>query len=336
MIGTKDTILIIDDEDGIRYVLMHKLTELGYKCLEAENATRAFEILNQTEVGLVLLDMRMPGRSGMDILPEIKTRFPQISVIMATAVSEVNIVIDCMKQGAYDYLTKPFNLTEVGMSVNRALEKRQLEIALKDYHDHLQKKVDEQAKLIRHSFLNAITALAFALDAKDSYTNGHSVRVAELSVQLAKSLDLPQEQIEKIRIAGLVHDIGKIGVPETVLNKPNRLTDDEFKKVQAHCIIGERILQPVVDDIEILSIVRHHHERFDGKGYPDGLSGNQITIGARIMALTDSYDAMTSDRPYRKAQSISSAIDEIQRNCGLQFDSIVAQAFINLAITVSI
>lgn len=330
MIGTKDTILIIDDEDGIRYVLIHKLTELGYKCLEAENATRAFEILDQTEVGLVLLDMRMPGRSGLDILPEIKTRFPQTSVIIATAVSEVNIVIECMKQGAYDYLTKPFNLTEVVMSVNRAFEKRRLEITLKDYNDHLQQKVEEQARLIRNSFLNAITSLAFALDAKDSYTNGHSVRVAELSIQLAKSLYLPTEQIEKIRIAGLIHDIGKIGILETLLHKPGRLTDDEFRQIQAHCVIGEKILQPIVDDMEILSIVRHHHERYDGKGYPDGLIGMQIPIGARIMAVTDSYDAMTSDRPYRKAGSIRSAIDEIQRNSGRQYDMEIAETFIGI------
>jgi putative two-component system response regulator len=327
MVDIKDTILIVDDEDGVRYILKHKLTELGYQCFECANATRAIEILNRTEVGLVLLDMRMPGKTGMDILPEIKTRFPQTSVIMATAVSEVNIVIECMKQGAYDYLTKPFNLTEVAMSVKRAFEKRRLEITLKDYHEHLQQKVEEQSKKIRNTFLNAITSLAFALDAKDSYTNGHSIRVAECSVNLAKRLNLATEQIEKIRIAGLIHDIGKIGIPETILNKPGRLTDDEFKRIQVHCVIGERIIQPIVDDPEVVSIVRHHHERYDGRGYPDGLAGIQIPIGARIMAVTDSYDAMTSDRSYRRGMDVHSAIKEIQRNAGSQFDIEIAQVF---------
>jgi HD-GYP domain-containing protein (c-di-GMP phosphodiesterase class II) len=249
---------------------------------------------------------------------------------MATAVSDINTVVESMKLGAYDYLTKPFNLTEVGMSAHRALEKRQLEITLNDYHEHLQQKVDEQSKIIRNAFLNAITSLAFALDAKDSYTNGHSVRVSDISVKVAKELGLPDDHVEKIRIAGLIHDIGKIGIPEMLLNKTDKLSEEEFRRIQAHSAIGEHILQPVVDDFEVLSMVRHHHERFDGRGYPDGLSRNQIPIGARILTVVDSYDAMTSDRPYRKSIPLELVAKEIERNRGTQFDPLVVDAFVKI------
>ncbi len=325
-----EIILVVDDEEGIRRILTHKLSGMGYRCFEAPDADQAFEILNKENIGLVILDMKMPGRSGLEVLPEIRKRFPHTSVIMATAVNDVNTVVESMKLGAYDYLTKPFNLTEVGMSAHRALEKRQLEITLKDYHEHLQQKVDEQSRIIRNSFLNAITSLAFALDAKDSYTNGHSVRVSDISVKVARELELPDEQVEKIRIAGLIHDIGKIGIPEMLLNKSGKLSDEEFRRIQAHSVIGEHILQPVVDDFEVLSMVRHHHERFDGRGYPDGLSQSQIPIGARILTVVDSYDAMTSDRPYRKALPLESVAGEIERNRGTQFDPFVVDAFMKI------
>ena len=325
-----ENILVVDDEEGIRRILTHKLSGMGYHCLEASNSIQALEILGKETIGLVILDMKMPGQSGLEILPEIRKRFPQTSIIMATAVSDVNTVVESMKLGAYDYLTKPFNLTEVGMSAHRALEKRRLEIALNDYHEHLQQKVDEQSKIIRNSFLNAITSLAFALDAKDSYTNGHSVRVSDISVKVAKELALPDDQVEKIRIAGLIHDIGKIGIPETLLNKVDKLTEEEFRRIQAHSAIGEHILKPIVDDYEVLSMVRHHHERFDGRGYPDGLSKGQIPVGARILSVVDSYDAMTSDRPYRKAIALESVTKEIERNRSTQFDPSVVDAFIKI------
>ena len=330
----QDTILVVDDEDGIRALLIQKISTLGYHCIEARNANQVFELLFINPVGLVILDMKMPGKTGLDILPEIKARYPHTAVIMATAVNEVDVVIECMKQGAYDYLTKPFDLTEVVMSVNRAFEKRKLELELKDYHEHLKQKVDEQAKIIRDVFINSITSLSFALDAKDGYTNGHSERVAGISTIIGRELNLPSDLIEKIRIAGLIHDIGKIGIPGAILNKPDKLTEEEFQKIQSHCEIGEHILQPMVNDTEILKMVRHHHERYDGRGYPDGLAGTQIPIGARILAVVDSYDAMTSDRPYRKAMKPETVIAEIENGKWSQFDSEVAGALIKMTMSV--
>jgi putative two-component system response regulator len=334
MSDTRETILIVDDEEGIRCLLKQKLSSSGYNCIEASNAAQALELLVSRAVGLVILDMKMPGKTGLEVLPEIKKRSPQTSVIMATAVSDVSVVVECMKQGAYDYLTKPFDLTEVGMSINRAFEKRQLELELRDYHEHLQQKVDEQSKIIRNSFLNSIASLAYALDAKDSYTNGHSERVAGISTIIGRELKLPPDLIEKIRIAGLIHDIGKIGIPETILNKTSGLTEEEYQLVQSHCEVGEHILQPTVDDVDILKMVRHHHERYDGKGYPDGLIGTQIPIGARILTVADSYDAMTSDRPYRKAMKPETVITQFERNKWSQFDPDVAGVLIKITMSV--
>jgi len=330
MIEKQATILIVDDEEVIRRLLHQKLSSEGYQCQEAGNADQALNKLKSNPMELVILDIKMPGKSGTELLPEIKVRYPDTAVIMATAITDTSTAIQCMKQGAYDYITKPFNLDEVVLSVDRALEKRRLELENRDYQQHLEQKVEAQARKIRASFLSAITALAYALEAKDKYTSGHSQRVAETSVAIAKELGLSQHSIERIRQAGLIHDIGKIGVRESVLNKPGRLTDEEFHHIKSHCETGEHILTPIVEDEEILKVVRHHHERYDGRGYPDGLKGEQIPLGARILAVADTYDAMTSERPYREAMSDETACDEIKRCKGTQFDPVVADAFLRV------
>jgi len=270
----------------------------------------------------------MPGKSGVELLPEIKTSYPDVAVIMATAISDANVAIRCMKQGAYDYITKPFNLDEVTLSVARALGKRRLELDNRDYQQHLEQKVEAQARRIRTSFISAVSALVYALEAKDRYTSGHSQRVADMSVATAKELGLPQDSIEKIRLAGLIHDIGKIGVRESILSKSSGLTEEEFQNVRYHPEIGEHILTPIVDDEEILMMVRHHHERYDGAGYPGGLKAESIPLGARILAVADTYDAMTSERPYREAMNVDTTCAEIEHSKGTQFDPEVADAFL--------
>jgi len=330
MTEKQKTILIVDDEEAIRRILNQKLSREGYRCHEAGNSSQALDELRNNAIALVILDIKMPGKSGVELLPEIRTSYPDTAVIMATAITDTSTAIQCMKQGAYDYITKPFNLDEVALSVDRALEKRRLELENRDYQQHLEQKVEAQARKIRASFLSAITALAYALEAKDKYTSGHSQRVAETSVAIAKELGLSQHSIERIRQAGLIHDIGKIGVRESVLNKPGRLTDEEFHHIKSHCEIGEHILTPIVEDEEILKVVRHHHERYDGRGYPDGLKSEQIPLGARILAVADTYDAMTSERPYREAMSDETACDEIKRCKCTQFDPVVADAFLRV------
>jgi putative two-component system response regulator len=326
----KGVILLVDDEAMIRRLLSQKLSAEGYRCEQAANAEQALEKLEEDSIELVILDIRMPGKSGLELLSEIKAKYPDTAVVMATAIDDASTAINCMKAGAYDYVTKPFNLDEVSFSVRRALEKRRLELENRDYQQHLEQKVEEQAQKIRASFFNAITALAYALEAKDVYTSGHSQRVTEISEAIAEHLGLPKETIEKIRLAGLVHDIGKIGVRESVLNKPGSLSDEEFKHVRLHSQTGERILKPIVDDKEILKAVRHHHERYDGWGYPDGLQGEQIPLLARIIAVADTFDAMTSERSYRKALTKEEACAEVERCRGTQFDPEAADAFLEV------
>lgn len=330
MAAKSDGLLIVDDEESVRRLLNNRLTSEGYQCLEAANASQALDKLRHRKISLVMLDIKMPGKSGVELLPEIKSGYPDTSVIMITATADMQTAVQCMKQGAYDYVIKPFELDVIAIGVGRALEQRRLILENKEYQQHLEEKVAEQADKIRASFLNAITALVYALEAKDAYTSGHSRKVADLSATIARALNLPQSQINKLRLAGLLHDIGKIGVQESVLNKPGRLTETEFEQVKHHPVIGEHILSPIVDVTEILEAVRNHHEHYNGKGYPDGLQKDEIPLDARILAVSDAYEAMTSERPYRKSMSADAARDEIVRHKGTQFDPEIADTFNNI------
>jgi len=330
MAEEEDVILVVDDEEGVRKVLCNKLSEEGYQCQEAESGYQALERLASNKIALVLLDIKMPGKSGVELLPEIKELYPDTAVIMVTALDDSRLAIKCMRQGAYDYITKPFDLDELTLSVGRALEKRRLDLENRDYQQHLEQRVEEQARRIREAFVNSITALANALEAKDNYTSGHSIGVTKLAVALAEEFHMSDDEIEKIRLAGLLHDIGKIGVKEAILNKPGKLTEEEYQHVKAHCDVGVHILDPVVEDGEILMLVRHHHERYDGAGYPRGLRGDKIPLGARIMAVADAYNAMISERPYRKALSPEDACAELERCKGTQFCPIVVDTFLRI------
>ena len=329
MANQQDKILIVDDEDSIRKLVSKRLSGEGYQCQEACDAEQALGKLLKEPVSLVLLDVKMPGKSGVELLPELKLRFPDTAVIMATAAVDLNVAIGCMKHGAYDYITKPFDLDDIVHSVRRALDKRHLELEIREYREHLEDKVSEQAGRIRASFFNAIRSLANALEARDKYTSGHSQRVTDISAAIISKMGLSPEAIDTIVLAGLVHDIGKIGICESILNKPTRLNDDEYREIQKHSEIGEHILAPVASDEEILKLVRNHHEHYDGSGYPDKLKEKQIPLGARILAVADAFEAMTSERPYRKAMSKAAAYAEIERCKGTQFDPEVADIFLN-------
>ncbi|MFA5451216.1 MAG: HD domain-containing phosphohydrolase [Dehalococcoidales bacterium] len=324
-----ERILIVDDESSIRTLLGMSLSKIGYGCDKASNAEEALSLLEKRLYDLVLLDISMPGITGRELLPVIKSKYHDTAVIMATALGDASLAIKCMKEGAYDYITKPFDFNDLHTSINRALEKRRLELENREYKEHLEEKVKIQADKIRQSFFNAITSLAYALEARDEYTSGHSNRVTETAVSIAHHLGLPPEEVEVIRVASTVHDIGKIGIKENVLNKPGKLTANEYEHVKSHPEIGKHILQPI-GDMGIISIVTHHHERYDGAGYPAGLKGGDIPLGARIIAVADSFDAMTSERPYRSAMSHNQAINEIINGRGSQFDPQAVDAFIYL------
>jgi len=326
-----DRLLIVDDENGIRSLLGINLSKMGYTWDEAGDAYQALEKIEERCYSLVLLDISMPGMTGRELLPLIKEKCPDTAVIMATALADTSLAVKCMKEGAYDYLTKPFDFNNLESSIYRALEKRRLELENLEYKEHLEEKVEEQADKIRQSFFNAMTSLAYALEARDEYTSGHSNRVTVSALAISEQLGVDPIQTETIRLASMVHDIGKIGIKENVLNKPGKLTEEEFRHIKTHPEIGERILQPVVDNQEIISIVRHHHERYDGNGYPDGLKAEEIPLGARILAVADSYDAMTSQRPYRAALHQNEALDELGKGKGTQFDPQMVDIFISFS-----
>lgn len=333
----KKRVLIVDDESCVRELLAHFLSQKGYDCITAENGYCALDILRQDKIPLVISDIRMPGLDGLGLLQEVKRKEPFTEVIMATAHTETSTAIEAMRQGAHDYVLKPFDLNAVEASVQRALERRQLLIENKEYHDRLEEKVREKTSelveknsQLRLLFFNTIQSLVQSLEAKDKYTEGHSRRVAEMSSLMAERLLFSDEDVEKLKLAGILHDIGKIGVRETCLNKPGKLTDEEYEEIKLHPLISERILRPIEELQGILADIRHHHERFDGKGYPHGLRGEKIPLGARILAIADSYDAMTSDRPYRPALTPEKALVELEGNAGKQFDPQLIKVFFEM------
>jgi putative nucleotidyltransferase with HDIG domain len=328
----KQKILIVDDEPMIRNLLRLKLSRQGYHCEEAYSSEQALDKLKTYPADLIMLDMKMPGKSGIDLLPELKASYPNISVIMATAVVEANLAIQCMRLGADDYLTKPFNLDEVVLIVGKTLEKRMLELKIKEYQEHLKQKVDEQTIKIRKLFLGSIEALIFALEAKDRYTAGHSRRVTNVALAIGRELSLSEDDLENLRWGSLLHDVGKIAVDHLIQNKPGKLTPAEYEHIMIHAHMGAGIVKPVVNE-KVVAIVEHHHDHYDGTGLHQVVSGENIPLGARILAVADAFDAMTSDRPYRMGMPTNEARQEIKRCTGTQFDPVVASAFLKTTVS---
>lgn len=332
MASKRERILVVDDEATVRKLLCQRLSREGYQCEEADGAEQALEKSKANPADVMILDIKMPGKSGMELLPEIKASYPDTAVMMATALNDIDISIQCMKEGAYDYICKPFNLTEVVLSVEGVLEKKRLEREIREYQQFLEEKVDEQTKEVRKVFLGAIEALAFALEAKDKYTAGHSRRVTEIAVAIGKEMGLSQDCVEDLRWGGLLHDVGKIAVDQIIQNKPGRLTPEEYEHIMTHANVGAGIVKPVVND-KVVEMIEHHHDRYDGSGMNQTVVGKKIPVGARILAVADAFDAMTSDRPYRMAMSIDEALNEIRRCTGSQFDPEVAAAFLKIPVT---
>jgi putative nucleotidyltransferase with HDIG domain len=283
-------------------------------------------------------DVHMPGMSGLDLLRFIKDHDPDVSVIMITGILDVNVAVDSLRLGASDYLTKPFELEAVRRAVNKALEQRQSVMENRCYQRELERLVHERTselngalREVEESYRFTLEALAAALDAREHETRAHSQRVREYAVTLAQCLGLPQEEIVDVGRGALLHDVGKIGVPDSILLKPSRLTAEEWIHMKRHPVVGYEILRGIQFLEKAAVIVLAHQERWDGRGYPNALSGNEIPLGARIFGVVDTLDAMTSDRPYRRALSFEAARTEIQRCAGTQFDPRVAQAFLSVS-----
>ena len=320
--------LIVDDEAALRAVLRRLMEAEGFQCDEASSGVEALAFLNTETIPLVLSDFHMPRMDGGELLQEIHRRWPDTAVVMITAVSDVDLAVRCLEAGALDYLTKPFSIEEVRARVGQALEKRRLLIENQSYRTQLEDRVALQARKYEELFLASLQSLADALEIKDAYTWGHSTRVSRYATLMADELSVDPDLYEQLELGSRLHDIGKIGVREAVLNKEGPLTNDEYAHVMEHPAIGWRLMAPLLHEMpHALAVVRSHHERFDGHGTPDQLRGHEIPLVARITAVADSFDAMTSGRPYRAGMSVDDAVAELRRCSGTQFDPVCVVAF---------
>ena len=315
----KHTVLIVDDEENNLQLL--KRTFRGkYNILTATNGVEALDVVNKhgSEISLIVSDQKMPIMEGTDFLKRVRETNPQIVKILLTGHVDTDIIVSAINDcELFQYILKPFEPEELKIAVEKGIEKYSMANNNKVFY-----------KELRELFYKTIRAISNALDTKDSYTNGHSLRVTLYSMILAKELNLDENYMEDIEIAGLLHDIGKIAMPKSILCKNGRLTDEEFLVMKSHPIRGEKIVINIKKLQMISEWVKSHHEKWDGTGYPDGLKGEEIPLAGRIIAIADTYDAMTSTRPYRTALSHEVAISEINRCAGTQFAPDLAKLFV--------
>ncbi len=324
-------ILVVDDDPAVRDVLSEGLSGDSYRCETAADGSEALRKIESNGFELMVSDIDMPEMDGMRLLQEAKKVRPDMEIIMVTGVLDVETAIQSMRLGASDYLTKPFNLAEVRITVERALEKQRLVRENREYQRDLEARVQARTAELSRSYQTTLEALATALDTRDTETMGHSLRVAAYTVRIAREMGVAEPELTEIYRGALLHDVGKIGVPDAILRKPGKLTPEEWVEMRKHPEIGYRILQGIHFLEGSRLIVLSHQERYDGKGYPRGLKGKEIPLGARIFSVVDTLDAMTSDRCYRKALSYETARDEIRKYSGIQFDPDVVEIFLKVS-----
>lgn len=330
-------ILVVDDESHVRSMLGATLEHQGYEVLLADSGRQATEILEQETFDLVLTDIVMQDGNGLALLERIRGQHPGLPVVMVSAIHDISVAIDSMRRGAYDYLLKPFEREHLIATVLRALEHRQAVEENQNYQQSLEQVVQARTEMLRqamddleHSYDITLEALGDALDLKDSETEGHSKRVTAYTIALARAMGIKPAEIKVIARGAFLHDIGKMAIPDEILRKPGALTAQEQRIMREHCTQGYHILRKIPFLSEAAEIVFAHQEHFDGSGYPNGARGAEIPIGARIFAVADALDAITSDRPYRKARSFDAAREEILRCSGTQFDPAVVEVFLKI------
>ena len=337
MATTPDRILVVDDEEPIREIVSSMLSAGGrYTCLQASSGEEALALLESGEqFALMLSDLMMAGMDGLALLERAKERTPEMPVVMVTAVHDISVALAALRNGAYDYLLKPFEREQLLATVLRALENRRLKLENRAYQTNLESLVEARTQQLNTTMHNlersydiTLEALGDALDLKDAETEGHSKRVTAFTIAMAKHMGLSDKEIRVIARGAFLHDIGKMAIPAAILRKPGALTPDEIAIMREHCYRGYQMLKKIPFLSEASDIVYAHQEKHDGTGYPRGLKGNEIPLGARIFSVADTLDAITSDRPYRPAQTWTAAREEIRKWAGRQFDPEVVQIFL--------
>jgi putative two-component system response regulator len=319
--------LLIDDDADIRMILQDVLENAGYSCSLAANVDEALVHLAEQTFDLAFADIFMPGRPVTDLLLEIRNNYPQTVVIIITGLNSAERAIETIRMGAFDYLVKPFTVSQILVAAERAMEKKRLEQANREFQKYLEQIAEDRAAQTNRMFYSITQMLVRLLELRTPLDAGHSVNVAEISRHIAHELKMTKDGVHKVYLAALLHDVGMITVENLLLEKEGALTSEEFGQIKEHSAAAETVLRPVLDDSEVLKYIRHHHERYDGAGYPDGLKGNIIPLGARIIAVAEAFDAMTRKRPYRKALSPEQALEELQRCAESQFDPQVVAIF---------
>lgn len=334
----KDLILVVDDEETIREIVSSMLGGAHFRTRQAANGVEALALLESgEEFDLVLSDLMMPEMDGNALLEKAKERYPDMPIIMVTAVHDIQAALMALRNGAYDYLLKPFEREQLLATVRRALEKRRLQRENDNYRTNLEALVADRTRKwqtalseLAKSYDMFIEVLSDALDLKDAETEFHSRRVTAYTIAIARQMGLPKEDISVIAQGALLHDIGKLAIPDRILLKPAKLTEEEMAIMRGHCYLGYKIIKDIPFLAGAAEIVYSHQERYDGTGYPRGLKGENIPLGARMFSIADTLDAMTVDRPYRRAQSFEAARKEIKLWSGRQFDPDIVKVFLEM------
>lgn len=333
-----ERILVVDDEEPIREIVCSMLASAGYSCEQASSGRDALSILLAgDEFALMLSDLMMPEMDGIGLLERTKEQYPDMPVVMVTAVHDISVALAAIRNGAYDYLLKPFEREQLLATVRRALENRRLKLENRAYQTNLESLVAARTDQLRQTMQDlersydiTLEALGAALDLKDAETEGHSKRVTAFTVAIARRMGLPADNIKVIARGAFLHDVGKMAIPDAILRKPGKLNDMETAIMREHSFRGYEMLRKIPFLQEAAEIVYSHQEKWDGTGYPRGLKQEEIPLGARIFAVADTLDAMCSDRPYRSALPFSAAREEIIRFSGRQFDPQVVEAFLSM------
>ncbi len=333
----KKNILVVDDEEQILNMLKYLLEANNYGCTLAINAQEARNAMKDQHFEVVLCDVNMPGESGMDLARYVLTEYADTAVLMVTGADDPEIARTALEIGAYGYIIKPFKPSELIINVANAIRRRDLEIRSRDHRQNLERLVAERTEKLQDTLNHlqkilegTIQAIAKTVESRDPYTAGHQERVTQLATAIAKELDMDGHRLEGLKMAGVIHDLGKISVPAEILSKPGRITETEFGLIKVHPQVGYDILKDIDFPWAIAQIVLQHHEKMDGSGYPQALSGNDILMEARILCVSDVVEAMASHRPYRAALGINVALEEIKKNSGILYDVEVVNACLNL------
>ncbi len=323
-------VTLVDDEPSALDILTRAAQSFHFDCQTATSAETALELFDRQPTPVVVTDLRMPGMGGVWLVQEIRRRWPQTAIIVVTVGAEDEALLQCMSAGVQHYFLKPIHIDEFHHALQATWYSQIMRRESQRQKEHLESIVHKQTHRLRNTFFSAITSLARTLEARDPYTSGHSLRVRKYAMHLAHHIGLDEHTKKRLSLAAKLHDIGKVGLAEGILNKPAKLSENEFDLVKEHPVVGERILRPIIRNRVVLSAIRSHHERFDGAGYPDNLRGEEIPFLGRMITVADCYDALTSSRAYRGAMTQDDALTILHDGMATQFDPHLVPPFIRM------